>query len=135
MEGIALDSSGQISEGSGENIFLVRDDKLFTPSLASSILPGITRDSVIALAREMGYTVIEQTLAREMLYVADEIFFTGTAAEITPIRSVDRIQIGNGQPGPITKKLQERFLAIVQGHVEDKYGWLTLCNQPATVVV
>ncbi|MGD0696584.1 MAG: branched-chain amino acid transaminase [Terriglobia bacterium] len=135
VEGIALDSSGQISEGSGENIFLVRDDKLFTPSLASSILPGITRDSVIALAREMGYTVIEQTLAREMLYVADEIFFTGTAAEITPIRSVDRIQIGNGQPGPITKKLQERFLAIVQGHVEDKYGWLTLCNQPATVVV
>jgi len=133
VEGIALDAAGQISEGSGENIFLVRDGKLYTPALASSILPGITRDSVITLAREMGYAVIEHTLAREMLYMADEIFFTGTAAEITPIRSVDRIKIGSGKPGPVTLKLQERFMAIVQGLAEDKYGWLSLCAQPAAV--
>ena len=129
-EGIALDSSGHVSEGSGENIFVVRDGKLMTPTLGSSVLPGITRDSVITLAREMGLTVIEQPLPREALYIADELFFTGTAAEITPIRSVDRIEIGKGKPGPITRKLQDRFLSIVQGHAEDKYGWLTLCNQP-----
>ena len=133
VEGIALDAAGQISEGSGENIFLVRDGRLYTPTLGSSILPGITRDSVIALAHEMGYTVIEQILAREMLYMADEVFFTGTAAEITPIRSVDRIPVGKGQPGPITLRLQERFMEIVQGRAEDKYGWLTFCNQPAAV--
>lgn len=130
VEGIALDTSGYVSEGSGENIFVVREGKIYTPPLASSVLPGITRDSVLTLAREMGYPVSEQPLAREMLYIADEIFFTGTAAEITPIRSVDRIVIGQGQPGPITRKLQERFLAIVQGHADDKYGWLTFCNQP-----
>ena len=130
VEGIALDTTGNLSEGSGENIFVVRDGKLFTPPLASSVLPGITRDSVITLAREMGYEVIEQALAREILYIADEVFFTGTAAEITPLRSVDRIVVGKGQPGPITRKLQERFLAIVQGQAEDKYGWLTFCNLP-----
>ena len=130
VEGIALDSAGHVSEGSGENIFLGREGKIFTPSLASSVLPGITRDAVITLARELGYSVVEQTLAREMLYLADELFFTGTAAEITPIRSVDRITVGKGQPGPITRKLQERFMSIVQGHAEDKYGWLTFCNQP-----
>ena len=130
VEGIALDPTGNISEGSGENIFLVRDGKLSTPPFTSSVLPGITRDSVITLAQDMGYTVTEQALAREALYLADELFFTGTAAEITPIRSVDRIQIGKGQPGPITKKLQERFMALVQGHAEDKYGWLTFCHQP-----
>jgi branched-chain amino acid aminotransferase len=130
VEGIALDPSGHISEGSGENIFLARDGRIFTPPLASSVLPGITRDSVMTLARELGCEVSEQALAREMLYIADEVFFTGTAAEITPIRSVDRIVVGQGKPGPITKKLQERFLSIVEGRAEDKYGWLTLCAQP-----
>jgi branched-chain amino acid aminotransferase len=130
VEGIALDASGHVSEGSGENIFVVRDGTIFTPPLTSSILPGITRHTVIVLAREMGYTVIEQPLPREALYISDELFFTGTAAEITPIRSVDRIGVGKGKPGPITRRLQERFLAIVQGQAEDKYGWLTFCNQP-----
>jgi branched-chain amino acid aminotransferase len=130
VEGIALDPSGHISEGSGENIFLVRDGRIFTPPLASSVLPGITRDSVMTLARELGCEVSEQALAREMLYIADEVFFTGTAAEITPIRSVDRIVVGQGKPGPITRKLQERFLSIVEGRAEDRYGWLTFCNQP-----
>jgi branched-chain amino acid aminotransferase len=130
VEGISLDSAGHVSEGSGENIFLIREGKVITPPLSASVLPGITRDSVMTLAQEMGYPVIEQEVSREMLYIADEVFFTGTAAEITPIRSVDRIVVGKGQPGPITRKLQERFLAVVQGHEEDKYGWLTFCNQP-----
>jgi branched-chain amino acid aminotransferase len=133
VEGISLDASGHVSEGSGENLFIVRAGKITTPSLSSSILPGITRDSVITLASELGYTVIEQAISREMLYIADEVFFTGTAAEITPIRSVDRIVVGKGQPGPITRSLQERFLSIVQGQAEDKYGWLTLCGQPVAV--
>jgi branched-chain amino acid aminotransferase len=133
VEGISLDTSGHVSEGSGENLFIVREGKIITPPLSSSILPGITRDSVITLARELGYTVVEQTLSREMLYIADEVFFTGTAAEITPIRSVDRIVVGKGQPGPVTLSLQERFLSIVQGQAEDKYGWLTLCSQPVAV--
>jgi len=132
-EGISLDASGHVSEGSGENLFIVREGKIITTPLSSSILPGITRDSVITLARELGYPVMEQTLSREMLYIADEVFFTGTAAEITPIRSVDRIVVGKGQPGPITLSLQERFLSIVQGQAEDKYGWLTLCSQPVAV--
>ena len=126
-EGIALDASGNVSEGSGENIFVVWHGQIRTPPLSSSILPGITRNSVITLAREFGYTVIEEALPREMLYIADEVFFTGTAAEITPIRSVDHITVGEGKPGPVTRKLQERFLSIVQGQAEDKYGWLTLC--------
>ena len=130
VEGIALDTAGHVSEGSGENIFVIRDGKILTPPLAASVLPGITRDSVITLAQESGYTVVEQNLARELLYIADEIFFTGTAAEITPIRSVDRITVGKGQPGPITRRLQEQFLAIVEGRAEDRHGWLTLCNQP-----
>ncbi len=130
VEGIALDTDGHISEGSGENIFVVRDGKIHTPPLAASVLPGITRDSVITLAREAGYEVIEQILAREILYIADEVFFTGTAAEITPIRSVDRIVVGQGQPGPITRKLQERFLRIVEGRADDPHGWLTFCNLP-----
>ena len=132
-EGISLDVSGHISEGSGENLFIVREGKIVTPPLSSSILPGITRDSVITLAQELGYPVIEQAISREVLYIADEVFFTGTAAEITPIRSVDRIVVGKGQPGPITLNLQERFLSIVQGQAEDKYGWLTLCSQPVAV--
>jgi branched-chain amino acid aminotransferase len=129
-EGISLDTNGYVSEGSGENIFVIREGKIFTPPLSASVLPGITRDSVITLAAEMGFPLSEQTISREMLYIADEVFFTGTAAEITPIRSVDRIAVGNGQPGPITRALQERFLSIVQGQAEDKYGWLTFCNQP-----
>ncbi len=130
VEGIALDVSGYLSEGSGENIFVVREGKIFTPPLGSSILPGITRDSVITLAQEMGYSVVEQPLARELLYIADEVFFTGTAAEITPVRSVDRIVVGAGKPGPVTRKLQERFLAIVAGRAHDDHAWLTSCNQP-----
>jgi branched-chain amino acid aminotransferase len=133
VEGISLDASGHVSEGSGENLFMVRDGKIITPPLSSSILPGITRDSVITLASELGYTVIEQAISREMLYIADEVFFAGTAAEITPIRSVDRIVVGKGQPGPLTLSLQEHFLSIVQGQAEDKYGWLTLCHQPVAV--
>jgi len=133
VEGISLDASGHVSEGSGENLFIVRGGKIITPALSSSILPGITRDSVITLAQELGYTVIEQAISREMLYIADEVFFTGTAAEITPIRSVDRIVVGKGRPGPTTLSLQARFLSIVQGQAEDKYGWLTLCSQPVAV--
>jgi branched-chain amino acid aminotransferase len=133
VEGISLDASGHVSEGSGENLFIVRGGKIITPALSSSILPGITRDSVITLAEELGYTVIEQAISREMLYIADEVFFTGTAAEITPIRSVDRIVVGKGRPGPTTLSLQARFLSIVQGQAEDKYGWLTLCSQPVAV--
>ena len=132
-EGIALDDNGTVSEGSGENIFVVRGEKLYTPPLASSVLPGITRDSIITLAFEMGVPVIEQPVPREMLYIADEVFFVGTAAEVTPIRSVDRILVGKGQPGPITAQLQERYLTIAEGKAEDKYGWLTYCSQPVTV--
>jgi branched-chain amino acid aminotransferase len=132
-EGIALDLYGNVSEGSGENIFVVYNGKIFTPPLASSVLPGITRDSVITLARECGYELVEQNIPREMLYIADEVFFSGTAAEITPIRSVDRLVVGNGQPGPVTRRLQERYLSIAQGRAEDKYGWLTFCNQPAAL--
>jgi branched-chain amino acid aminotransferase len=132
VEGIALDTTGNISEGSGENIFVVRNGRIYTPPLGSSVLPGITRSSIIQLAEEAGIPVIEQVLAREILYIADEVFFTGTAAEVTPIRSVDRITVGKGQPGPVTRRLQERFLSIVEGREEDKFGWLTYCNQPVT---
>jgi branched-chain amino acid aminotransferase len=132
VEGIALDTSGNVSEGSGANIFVVRQGKLFTTPLASAILPGITRDSVITLAQEMGCPVIEQSLPREVLYIADELFFCGTAAEVSPIRSVDRIIIGNGKPGPVTRHLQQRYLSIAEGRAEDRYGWLTFCNQPVT---
>ncbi|MGH9432414.1 MAG: branched-chain amino acid transaminase [Terriglobia bacterium] len=131
-EGIALDDHGTVSEGSGENIFVVRGEKLYTPPLASSVLPGITRDSIITLGQEMGIPVIEEAIPREMLYIADEVFFAGTAAEVTPIRSVDRIPVSTGQPGPITLQLQERFLAVAEGKAEDKYGWLTYCNQPVS---
>ncbi len=127
-EGIALDVYGYVSEGSGENLFMVQDGVLYTPPLASSILGGITRNSIVTLARDMGYEVREATITREMLYMADELFFTGTAAEVTPIRSVDRIIIGPGHRGPVTAALQEAFFAIVQGQTEDRYGWLTLVN-------
>lgn len=123
-EGIALDADGHISEGSGENLFLVRNSVIYTPPLTSSILSGITRDTVMTLLREIGVEVREQVLPREMLYLADELFFTGTAAEITPIRSVDRIPVGTGRRGPITAAVQEVFFGIVQGERPDRYGWL-----------
>jgi len=123
-EGIALDADGHISEGSGENLFLVRNGIVYTPPLTSSILSGITRDTVITLLRDMGVEVREQILPREMLYLADELFFTGTAAEVTPIRSVDRIPVGSGRRGPITAAVQEAFFGIVQGERPDRYGWL-----------
>lgn len=123
-EGIALDTSGHISEGSGQNLFIVRDGILFTPPVAASVLPGITRDSVMTLARDLGFEVREQDLPREMLYIADETFFVGTAAEITPIRSVDKIQIGSGRRGPITAALQQAFFDYVNGVVADRHGWL-----------
>ncbi|MCX6562598.1 MAG: branched-chain amino acid transaminase [Candidatus Aminicenantes bacterium] len=124
-EGIALNIRGHISEGSGENIFLVMNGTIYTPPLSSSILPGITRDSVMILARETGFKVIEETLPREMLYVADEVFFTGSAAEITPIRSVDKIVVGSGACGPVTKRLQEEFFGIIKAEKEDRHRWLT----------
>jgi branched-chain amino acid aminotransferase len=124
-EGIALDNAGRISEGSGENIFLVYHGRILTPPLAGTILPGITRESIIALAKDAGYEVVEQQIAREMLYIADEAFFTGTAAEITPIRSVDRIPVGNGARGPVTERLQKDFFALLEGEAEDRYGWMT----------
>lgn len=124
-EGIALDSNGTISEGSGENIFVIRNGKIFTPPFASSVLPGITRDTAIKLAQRLGYEVVECVIPREMLYLADEIFFTGTAAEVTPVRSVDRIQIGAGKRGPITAAIQKEFFAVIQGDAPDTFGWLT----------
>jgi branched-chain amino acid aminotransferase len=125
VEGIALDANGYVSEGSGENIFLIRDEVIYTPSLASAILHGITRDSVMKLARDLGYKVEETFIPRELLYIADEVFFTGSAAEVSPIKSIDRIPIGSGRRGPITEKLQKRFFGILAGEVEDKYKWLT----------
>ena len=125
MEGIGLDTMGYVSEGGGENIFMVKNGRLFTPSTGSSILPGITRHSVIVLARELGYSVNARSIPREALYIADEVFFTGSAAEITPIAQIDKIEIGNGSPGAITKALQKAFFAITSGEVEDRYGWLT----------
>jgi branched-chain amino acid aminotransferase len=124
-EGIALDVSGNISEGSGQNIFIVRDGIIYTPPLGSSILGGITRDSVMTLARDLGYTVSESVIPREALYIADEVFFVGTAAEVTPVRSVDKLQVGSGSRGPVTKALQQAFFAVINGEVPDTHGWLT----------
>ena len=129
-EGIALDTSGNVSEASGANIFIVRDGIILTPPIGNSVLAGITRDSVITLAKELGFEVREQTIPREMLYIADEVFFCGTAAEVTPIRSVDRVTVGRGRRGPITQALQERFYQVVTGQAEDKWGWLQYVNAP-----
>src|SRR5207249_2905933 len=118
-EGIALDTFGYLSEGSGQNLFVVRDNTLYTPPLTASILPGITRNSVIALARDLGYKVREEMLPRELLYIADEAFFAGTAVEITPIRSVDKIAIGNGRRGPMTEAVQQAFFDVINGEVHD----------------
>jgi len=125
VEGIACDINGYVSEGSGENLFVVNDGVLMTPPLGGSILPGITRDSIMKIARDMGFEVIEQLIPRELLFIADEAFFTGSAAEVTPIRSVDRIPVGKGERGEITEKLQKAFFEIVEGKTEDKYHWLT----------
>ncbi len=124
-EGIALNTRGHVSEGSGENVFLVLDGRLITPPLSSAVLPGITRDCVMILARRLGLTVAEDTIPREMLYVADEVFMTGSAAEITPVRSVDRILIGSGKRGPLTKSIQKAFFDVVEGRTPDADQWLT----------
>jgi branched-chain amino acid aminotransferase len=124
-EGIALDANGFVSEGSGENIFVVRDGKIHTPPLGASVLPGITRDSVLQLARDLDIPIVETLVPREMLYIADEVFFSGTAAEITPIRSVDRVRVGAGHRGPIAEQLQKEFFAIVNGTKPDRYHWLS----------
>ena len=123
-EAIALDVQGFVSEGPGENIFLVKDGQLFTPPLTASILPGITRHAVITLARNVGIEVREENIGRDALYLADELFFTGTAAEISPIRSVDRLVIGDGKRGPITARLQQLFFGLFSGETEDRFGWL-----------
>jgi branched-chain amino acid aminotransferase len=125
VEGIALNVRGHVSEGSGENVFLVLNGVVHTPPLSSSILPGITRATVIQLLTDMDIPVVEDTIPREMLYIADEVFFTGSAAEITPIRSIDKISIGSGKRGPVTEKLQEEFFAYINGQRGDRHKWLT----------
>lgn len=134
-EGIALDDSGHISEGSGENIFVVRDGKLVTPPIGASVLPGITRDTILMLARDMNIPIVEQIIPRELLYIADEVFFCGTAVEVTPVRSVDKIPVGNGKRGPITEKFQNEFFGLVSGKIADRHGWLTPVpvHEPAAV--
>jgi len=124
-EGIALDVNGYVSEGSGENVFVIHKGRIYTPPLGNSVLPGITRNSVLHIAHELGIPVIEQIIPREMLYICDELFFSGTAAEITPIRSVDKITVGNGFAGPVTKSVRNEFYGIVNGKLEDRFGWLT----------
>jgi branched-chain amino acid aminotransferase len=124
-EAIMLDYQGMVGEGSGENIFLVKDEVLYTPPVSSSLLGGITRDSIIEIAGDMGLEVREETLPREMLYISDEVFLTGTAAELTPIRSIDKIAVGEGRRGEITKKLQETFFKVLNCEVEDEKGWLS----------
>jgi branched-chain amino acid aminotransferase len=137
VEGIALDANGYVSEGSGENVFVVRNGVLQTAPLGNSVLPGITRSCALTIARDLGIPVLESGIPREMLYIADEAFFTGTAAEVTPIRSVDKIVVGNGGANPITKAIQKEFYAIVRGEKPDKHGWLTpvpvSSKQPVTV--
>ncbi len=134
-EGIALDVSGHVSEGSGENIFMVRRGALVTPTFTASILPGITRRTVIQLATDMGLKVIEQNIPREALYLAQEVFFTGSAAEITPISSIDGIKVGTGRCGEITKRIQDAFFDVIRGKVEDRYGWMTPIPKKAQVTV
>jgi branched-chain amino acid aminotransferase len=125
-EGIVLDVFGFVSEGSGENIFVVKDGVLFTPPLGATILPGITRDAVIKIADDLGIRVVQDMFLREFLYIADEVFFTGSAAEITPIRSIDKNKIGSGRRGPLTKRLQDTLLGVTSGRLQDKWGWRTL---------
>lgn len=129
-EGIALDTDGHVSEGSGMNLFLVHDETLYTPPLATSILPGITRDAVVKIAQDLDIPFKEAVVPREMLYIADEVFFVGTAVEVTPIRSIDKIIVGKGSAGPITRRLQEEFFAITSGNKPDRHNWLTPVNAP-----
>ncbi|MGZ4821073.1 MAG: branched-chain amino acid transaminase [Terriglobales bacterium] len=139
VEGIALDTHGYVSEGSGENLFLVRQGNLYTAPLGNSVLPGITRDSVMRIAKDLKVTVIEQPIPREMLYIADEVFFSGTAAEITAVRSVDKITVGKGVSGPVTNAIQKEFYGIIHGTEPDRYHWMTpvpvknKAQQPVTV--
>jgi branched-chain amino acid aminotransferase len=135
VEGIALDTSGYVSEGSGENLFVVfhgrgknGGDLIYTPPLGNSVLPGITRDALITLTCELGFTIKEHMVPREMLYLADEVFFSGTASEVTPIRSIDQIQIGKGRRGPVAEALQEKFFGIINGTAEDRHEWLTFVD-------
>jgi len=129
-EGIALTTTGMVSEGGGENLFLIKDGALITPAIAHSVLGGITRDTVTRLARDMGLEVREIAVPREMLYLADEMFFTGTAVEITPIRSVDRLPVGAGRRGPVTEKLQQAFFGLFEGRTKDRFGWLDHIKMP-----
>ncbi len=133
IEGIMLDSFGFVAEGSGENLFIVRDGTLYTPTIGSSILNGITRDCVLRIARDLGYAISEQSIPREMLYICDEAFFSGTAAELTPIRSVDKVEVGAGKPGPLTLAIQEVYMGIATGKMPDRYGWLTRVESRVTV--
>lgn len=135
VEGIALDVNGYVSEGSGENVFIVMDGAVITPPLANCVLPGITRHTILTICRDFNIPVAEQIIPREMLYVANEVFFSGTAAEITPIRSVDRIKVGNGARGPVTKRLQDEFFALTSGSKPDRHGWLTPVGVPVGAAV
>jgi branched-chain amino acid aminotransferase len=130
VEGIALDTSGYVSEGSGENIFLVVDGKVITPPLSASILHGITRRTMMTLCADLNISIVEQQIPREMLYLADEVFFAGTAVEVTPVRSIDHIKVGKGSRGPITKRLQDEFFGIVTGAKADRHNWLTPVGAP-----
>lgn len=127
-EALLLDVNGFVAEGSGENVFLIKDGIIYTPSLSSSLLEGITRDSVMKIAEDLGYEIVVQPLPRDLLYIADEIFFTGTAAEVTPIRSMDHRIIGEGKRGPVTEKIQSTFFKIINGEIEDKYGWFSIVD-------
>lgn len=132
-EGIALDTNGYVSEGSGENIFIVRDGKIHTPPLGASVLPGITRDTILKLAVRLNIPIVETIIPREMLYIADEVFFSGTAAEITPIRSIDKYKIGKGKRGPVAEALQHEFFGVIAGSRPDEHGWLTPVHAVQTV--
>jgi branched-chain amino acid aminotransferase len=134
VEGIALDVNGYVSEGSGENIFVISKGTIYTPPLGNSALPGITRESVMTICRDLDIPVTEHMIPREMLYIADEVFFSGTAAEITPLRSIDRINIGSGERGPITKRIQDEFFAITTGKAHDRHGWLSPVAVPSGAV-
>jgi branched-chain amino acid aminotransferase len=131
-EGIALDTFGYVSEGSGENIFLVKDGAIYTPPISASILPGITRDMIMQIAHDLGYRVSQENIPREMLYIADEVFFVGTAVEITPVRSVDKITVGTGRRGPVTEAIQRQFLGVISGDGPDTHNWLTFIDRAKT---
>lgn len=131
VEGIALDTHGYVSEGSGENVFIVSNGTVITPPFANSALPGITRHTVMTICKDLGIPAIEQIIPREMLYIADEVFFCGTAVEVTPVRSIDRVKIGTGSRGPITKRIQVEFFALAEGKKPDRHNWLSPVGVPA----